>query len=98
MVCLNPEGGTLVIFPNTGSSSLRSPWLINFELPEDNADFFVPEVGCATLVLYQLQITVHLDRTGVVPHKLDLFGWNSKRNAEAHLEGMTGVKTCQIDG
>ena len=93
MLCLNSEGGTLVVFPNTCSSSLGGPWLINFELPEDNADFFVPAVGCATLVLYQLQIAFHLDRTGIVPKEFDLLGWNSERYTEAHLEGMTRVKT-----
>ena len=93
MACLNLEGGTKVNSPNTGRISLRSPWFVNFELPEDNADLLVPVEGSAALVLNQLQIAVHLDWNGVASRKLDLLRWNSQRNAEAHLERMAGVKT-----
>ena len=93
MVCLNLEGGTKVNSPNTGRISLRSPWFVNFELPEDNADLLVPVEGSAALVLNQLQIAVHLDWNGVASRKLDLLLWNSQRNAKAHLERMAGVKT-----
>ena len=93
MVCLNLEGGTIVNSSNTGRISLRSPWFVNFELPEDNADLLVPVEGSAALVLNQLQIAVHLDRKGVVSQKFDLLRWNSQRNAKAHLETMAGVKT-----
>ena len=93
MFRLNLKGWTTVGSANTGSISLRSPWFVNFELPEDDPNFLVPEVSSATLVLNQFHIVVHLDRRGVASQKFDLLGRNSQRNAEAHLERMAGVKT-----
>ena len=97
MVRFNLEGGAIIDSPNTGRISLRSPWFVNFELPEDNPDLLVPVEGSAALVLNQLQIALHLDRNRVGSQKSDLLRWNSQRNAKAHLERMAGVKTKSLE-
>ena len=90
--CLNSEGRTLAILPNTCRLSFRGPWLEHFELPEDNTDFLVPEEGSSSFICQKVHIAIHLNRYGMVAHELDLLWRNTEGNAEPHLLGVARVE------
>ena len=90
--CLNSEGRTLAILPNTCRLSFRGPWLKHFELPEDNTDFLVPEEGSSSFVRQKVHIPIHLNRFGMGALELDLLWRNAEGNAEPNLLGVARVE------